>query len=196
MMPSMTPMSYSRILPPPPPRPRALQTTALGCVAAAIADAVGDLCNWTAEGKLEAQHLLIKDLGLATKTTDLAEAAKSARLRFGSRCSFKVVPIDLAEAVQYACQGAGVVVGLASLIPDRPGHAYHLLRGTFPMEDPDLHLSRVEAAQQKAMDDLQEEVTLWDPSDGTIATEAYGSVRRRFERIREVLVIQQLRETR
>lgn len=92
----------------------ALQQTAHACVAAAIADAVGELIGLSYNETLGLQWDLIHLLGgLRTGGARLELAAAAiARLVPSLGVAVRALPLD--EAVAAASTGAGVVVGLAN----------------------------------------------------------------------------------
>jgi hypothetical protein len=170
-------MSYSATVVDNRPRVGALQQTRNACSAAATADAMGDLVGWDGATRLRAQQLLIRALGLTARPTTLAATAKAAGRLFGRQCTFHVVRADFDHVV--SSTHLGIVIGLASQHTGQPGHAYHLIGGSFPLRD--TSMPEFLRARQRALDDILEHITVWDPWDGSVQQARYADVRQRYE---------------
>lgn len=174
-------MTYSGEIPPHTNRARCPQQTVLACVGAATADAMGDVAGWDVAERQTVQTAIINDLGLHWQGATLHDMRAAGTKRFGRDWVFEARTMDFGGAVRQT-MGAGVVLILAP-VQNRIGHAYHLIAGSFPLQDRELDdLPPILKAQMRKQDDLLEHLWLWDPWDNLCKRMGYGEAREAFER--------------
>lgn len=180
-------------------RLRALQRTRHACAAAAAVDAIADFTNWKLPEQVVAQLLLIRRLGgLRSQGTTLVRVANAVQRQFGYAVSPSIQQADFMDAVRLASSGRGVVIGLAPPTGNGEGHAVRLRAGDVPNLGPFDGLPpdiRNRIFPPEVFDSMGK-VQIFDPwpGQGRLSDVVqYGSLRRRFERAgQQVLVISPL----
>jgi hypothetical protein len=147
---------------------------------------MGDLLDWPIHVRQDAQNTLIPELNLTPSGTSFEVAVAVAPKLFGAKFTFSLMKGGLDSAVSHTAD-AGVVIALASLSRGLPGHAYHLLGGSYPLRAPNVpdFVSR----RLAAIEDVLADVRLWDPWDDQIIEARHGDIRARYERTGSFIVI-------